>query len=139
MRVRSLLSIRGFRLPRRRLSFLARAVLRGEGKDLDVRIIYADDELLRDLNDRFRHLPRTTDVLSFNVPGIRGVVPEGGELYVSVPQAARQARRFGHSLAAELERLVVHGALHLAGFDHKRPDEARAMRAREALYLGVPT
>jgi probable rRNA maturation factor len=133
--VRSILAARVPGVPRRRLSLLARSVLRGEGKNLDLRIIYAGDELVRRLNLRYRRLARTTDVLSFSVPGIPGVVSEAGEIYLSVPQARRQARRYSHALASELERLVVHGALHLAGFDHKRPAEARLMRAKERRYL----
>lgn len=126
----------GPRLPRRRLSLLARSVVAGEGGRLDVKIIYAGDDLVRQLNRRYRRLDRTTDVLSFNVPGVQGVVPEAGEIYLSVPQALRQARRYRQTLEAELERLVVHGMLHLLGHDHKKPLEARRMRAREKHYLG---
>lgn len=115
---------------------LARRVLSGEGKSLDVRIIYAGDDLVRRLNARYRQFDRTTDVLSFNVPGVDGVVPEAGEIYLSVPQARRQARRYRHPLVAELERLVVHGVLHLVGHDHKKRTEAQRMRARERHYLG---
>jgi len=136
MRVRSFVAFRGRRLPRRRLSCLARRVLAGEGRRLDVRIVYAPDAMVRDLNSRYRRLERTTDVLSFNVPGVSGLVPEGGEIYISLPQAQRQARRYRHSLTAELERLVVHGTLHLIGFDHKRAGDARRMRSRERRYLG---
>ncbi len=120
----------------RRLSLLARRVLAGEGGALDVKIIFADDELVRHLNRRYRRLDRTTDVLSFNVPGVSGVVPDGGEIYLSVPQAKRQAQRYRHSLHLELARLVVHGVLHLVGHDHKKLNEARRMRARERHYLG---
>jgi len=98
--------------------------------------VYAPDAMVRDLNSRYRRLERTTDVLSFNVPGVSGLVPEGGEIYISLPQAQRQARRYRHSLTAELERLVVHGTLHLIGFDHKRAGDARRMRSRERRYLG---
>lgn len=126
----------GPRLPRRRLSLLARRVMEGERRALDVRIIFAGDELVRQLNARYRKFDRTTDVLSFNVPGVPGVVPEAGEIYLSVPQARRQARRYRHPLVAELERLVVHGVLHLLGHDHKKRVEAERMRARERHYLG---
>lgn len=122
-------------IPRRKLALLARRVLRGEKGAMDVAVILAGDETLRRLNRDYRGLDRTTDVLSFNIPGIPPDQPETGELYISVPQARRQARRYRHSLAAELERLVVHGTLHLLGYDHKQPAEARKMRARENTYL----
>lgn len=123
-------------VPRRKLALLARRVLRGEKGDLDISIVFADDKTLRRLNRMYRQIGRTTDVLSFNIPR---VLPKGrdvGELYVSLAQARRQARRHGHSLAQELQVLIVHGVLHLLGHDHKRPHETKSMRARERYYLG---
>lgn len=117
------------------MAWLARRVLRGEGGEMDVALVFAGDSRLRALNQEYRNLDRTTDVLSFNIPGVPHVVSASGELYISIPQARRQARRYRHSLILELERLVVHGVLHLLGHDHKKVDEARRMRAREALYV----
>ncbi len=117
------------------MAWLARRVLRGEGGEMDVAQVFADDSRLRALNQKYRDLDRTTDVLSFNIPGVPHLINASGELYISIPQARRQARRYRHSLICELERLVVHGVLHLLGHDHKKVDEARRMRAREALYV----
>ena len=122
-------------IPRRRLALLARRVLRGEKGDLHLTLVFAGDRLLRALNRRFRHIDRTTDVLSFALPALPPAIPAAGEIYVSVEQARRQAKRYRHSLAAELERLVVHGVLHLLGYDHKRKAEAARMRIREAHYV----
>lgn len=135
MRVRSIVTGSNTELPRRSLTLLARRVLAEEGSQLNLQIIFAGDVLLRDLNHRYRSKDRTTDVLSFHVPGVAGLEPEGGEIYISLPQARRQARRYRHSLGSELERLVVHGTLHLLGFDHRRAPEARRMRSRERHYL----
>lgn len=135
MRVRSIVTESDGELPRRSLALLARRVMAGEGGDLDVQIILTGDPLLRDLNFRYRRKDRTTDVLSFNIPGVADLEPAGGEIYISLPQARRQARRFRHSLSAELQRLVVHGTLHLLGFDHHQAAEARRMRSRERHYL----
>jgi probable rRNA maturation factor len=98
-------------------------------------IVFTDDKELRRLNKMYRRMDRTTDVLSFNIPRLMHGGRDTGELYLSVPQAARQARRRGHSLAAELQVLIVHGALHLSGHDHKRPRDTARMRARERHYL----
>lgn len=122
-------------VPRRRLALLARRVLRGEEGELDVAIILADDETLRNLNHKYRKLDRTTDVLSFNIPPVPPEIGESGEVYISLPQARRQARRLGHSLTSELERLTIHGVLHLLGHDHKKPGEAKRMQALERRYL----
>jgi len=135
MRVRSVVTGPELDLPKRSLALLARRVAEGERQPLNLQIIFTGDTVLRDLNHRYRHKDRTTDVLSFHIPGVPGLEPEGGEIYISLPQARRQARRFRHSLEAELKRLVVHGTLHLLGFDHQRAAEARLMQARERHYL----
>ena len=58
-----------------------------------------------------------------------------GDLFLAFPYAARQARRFGHSLAAELQLLVVHGTLHLLGFDHDSKESRAAMWREQAHIL----
>jgi probable rRNA maturation factor len=135
MRVRTVLTEDAREVPRRTLALLARRVMRGEEGDLDVTIVLTDDARLRELNRRYRGIDRATDVLSFDLPALPPVVGPTGELYISVSQARRQARRYRHSLTAELERLVVHGVLHLLGHDHKRSGDARRMRSREEAYL----
>ena len=106
MRVSTVLADGSSDITRRPLALLARRVLRGEEGQLNVSLIFADDDTLRNLNYRYRKINRTTDVLSFNIPGVEGVEPDGGEIYISVPPARAQARRFRHSLATELQRAV---------------------------------
>ena len=139
MTVRSTITESRGNVPRRKLTHLTRRVIAGEGGDLDVSLIFTGDRLLRQLNRRYRKKDRTTDVLSFHVPGVKGLNPDSCEIYISLPQASRQARSLGHSLESELERLVVHGTLHLLGFDHHKANEARLMRQREQHYLGLGT
>lgn len=138
MRVRSVVTGSDRGVPRKRLALLARRVVAGENANLDIQIIYAGDVLLRELNRRYRRKDRTTDVLSFNIPGVSGLSAESGEIYISLPQARRQARAVRQALSCELERLVVHGTLHLLGFDHHRKAEAAKMRQREHRYLERP-
>ena len=93
-----------------------------------------DDRLIRALNARYLGKRRATDVLAFDLAG-PGPAPLWGEVIVSAETAARQARRVGVPLAAELDLLVVHGLLHLAGYDDRGPRRARRMheRARQIL------
>jgi probable rRNA maturation factor len=70
---------------------------------------------MRRLNRDFRRQDKTTDVLAF--PAAEGALL--GDIVVSVPYAVRQARRRGETRAREIERLLVHGYLHLLGFDHE--------------------
>lgn len=96
---------------------------------------------MRSLNRRYRGKDRTTDVLSFSLR--EGAFPRVqpdilGDIVISVPVAVRQAREQGHSPGREIERLLVHGLLHLAGHDHERGgEEAERMRRKERQLLRV--
>ena len=79
----------------------------------------------RDLNRRFRRKNKPTDVLSFPRPS-------GGDIAISADIARENAARYGHSVAAELKILVLHGLLHLAGYDHES-DNGRMARAEARL------
>jgi probable rRNA maturation factor len=97
-------------------------------------IVLLGDAAVRRLNREFRGKDKTTDVLSF--PSGGGTLPDGsrplGEIVISVPQAARQAAASGHALARELRVLLIHGYLHLLGYDHE-VDDGRMMRLQAKL------
>jgi probable rRNA maturation factor len=100
-----------------------------------VEVVLVDDGEIRRLNRAWRGVGRRTDVLAFSLetPEIGGLV---GEVLISAETAARQARRLGVPVAAELELLVTHGVLHLAGYDDRDPVEAALMHERERQILG---
>jgi len=83
-----------------------------------VSVVFGDDALLRDLNRRFRGKDRPTDVLSFSA----GEDGHLGDIVVSSETTRRQARRHGHDAAAEASILLIHGFLHLLGYDHTADD-----------------
>jgi probable rRNA maturation factor len=87
-----------------------------------VNVLVTSSSELRALNQRFRGADKATDVLSFpSPPAIRGKARRmAGELAVSAEIARENAERLGHSVANEVKILVLHGMLHLAGFDHER-------------------
>jgi probable rRNA maturation factor len=91
----------------------------------EVDILVSGNTRLRDLNRRFRRKNKPTDVLSFPRPS-------GGDIAISADIARENAARYGHSLAAELKILVLHGMLHLAGYDHES-DSGRMARAEARL------
>ena len=123
-----------------------RTAQKAVGLEGEVHVLLAGDATLRRLNRTFRGKDKATDVLSFPA-GPTTVFfgePEGpglaGDLAISLETAARQAGRFGHSLRDELRVLLLHGTLHLAGFDHET--DAGEMAEREAELrrsLGLPT
>ena len=118
--------------------FLSRAQkavrLRGE-----VDLLITTDAEVRALNRAFRKRDQPTDVLSFPALGLNG---HAGDIAISAPTAARQAKRLGHALNDEFKVLVLHGVLHLAGHDHETDDGKmqrfeQRLRARLGLTAGL--
>jgi probable rRNA maturation factor len=93
----------------------------------DVTLVLANDETVRRLNKRYRGKDRATDVLSFGLGDGRRRGEPFGDIVVSVDAARRQAREYGATTSEEIVRLVVHGTLHLCGYDHHARREAARM------------
>lgn len=91
----------------------------------EVDVLISGNQRLRELNRRFRRKNNPTDVLSFPRPS-------GGDIAISAQIARDNARLYGHSLADELKILVLHGMLHLAGYDHES-DNGRMARVEARL------
>jgi probable rRNA maturation factor len=114
-----------------------RVAQRAAGLSGEVHVLLADDATLRRLNRTFRGKNKATDVLSFPAAPESEVA---GDLAISLETAARQAAQFGHTLRDEVRVLLLHGTLHLAGFDHEV--DSGEMAAREAKLrreLRLPT
>jgi rRNA maturation RNase YbeY len=93
----------------------------------DIAVVLTGDRKIRELNRTFRGIDRATDVLSFDIgDGLEHDEPLG-DIVISVETARRQAHEYGAPLRTELARLVVHGTLHLCGYDHREPREAARM------------
>ena len=117
------------------LAALVRAALALQGRRPgELGIVLTGDAPVRELNRRWRGLDRATDVLSFAYDVEPGPFVNG-DLIVSMDRVTEQAKRFRVSRGRELARLVIHGALHLAGLDHQRPEERARMRTREQAAL----
>ncbi len=142
------------KLPLRRFERATRKLLGACGEEgSSLSLSFVGDAAIRRLNREHRGKDRPTDVLSFPLfepnaaaPGTPCTGPGGperllGDVVISVDAAARQAAGYGVPLAAEIERLLIHGILHLLGHDHERPAERRAMVAEErrlASAIGLP-
>jgi probable rRNA maturation factor len=125
-------------LSEERLAATARRVLEAEDAPAcELSIAVTDDETVRSLNREYAGEDEVTDVLSFSQREGEEFVspPEGapqlGEVIIAYPQATRQAAERGRAATEEVTRLLVHGVLHLLGYDHAEPEEARRMRERE--------
>ena len=126
---------------------IAQRVLKAEGvaPPFEVSLVFTDSETVQKLNRDYRDVDEPTDVLAFYMlPQKEGdssfaLPPDGvtrlGEVIISYPQAAEQAKEQGHSVDKELTLLIIHGILHLLGYDHEQPEEEVKMRAREKELL----
>ncbi len=118
----------------RTLCRLMRMILRLlDEADVEVGLGLVGDTRMRRLNRTYRRQDRTTDVLAFAYRDARtGDALLLGDVVISVPMARRQARALNHSLDEEVLRLLIHGMLHLVGYDHERSRrQALRMRRKE--------
>jgi probable rRNA maturation factor len=102
--------------------------------DAELSLLLVSDAVMRRLNREWRGVDRPTDVLAFAQAEGPGGAPAGllGDVVISLDTARRQAAERRTPVGAELDRLLIHGVLHLLGYDHERSaTEARRMRRRE--------
>lgn len=124
---------------------VAENAAKSEGfEDVEVSISIVDDEEIRKLNRDYRSVDSPTDVLSFPMMDFEGddaIIQEAtdvvmlGDIVISAARAKSQAADYGHSFEREMAFLTVHGMLHLMGYDHEKPEDARAMREKEEKIL----
>ncbi|MDQ4026437.1 MAG: rRNA maturation RNase YbeY [Actinomycetota bacterium] len=121
-----------------RLAALARHALTSEEADDDIEmsVLFVDSESIRRLNAKFLGADYATDVLAFPMMEDDEDWVMLGDVYVCPEVARDNAARLGHSLDRELEMLVVHGILHLLGYDHQNDDDMSRMDARTRHILG---
>jgi probable rRNA maturation factor len=124
-----------------RLKTVAEVTLEAEGRDTgELTLVITDDEAIRVLNRVHLGIDAPTDVLSFSGESPDFVSPPSvdkylGDVVIAYPQAKRQSSAAGHPLEAELTLLVVHGVLHLLGYDHVRSEDKAVMWKRQGEIL----
>lgn len=118
-----------------RVRRLVREVLRGERRRAAVSVTFLGSKAMRTLNRRWKHHDRPTDVIAFALDAGDGILT--GDIYICPDVARREARRRGLSPAEELSRLVVHGTLHVVGWEHPESEsrERSPMWRRQERYL----
>lgn len=108
----------------------------------EVSVLLTGDRRIRELNRQFRGKDEATDVLSFAAPKNFGAIEACGDLAISLETASRQAVAHAHPLDTEIRVLMLHGLLHLAGYDHETDGgrmarRERSLRKRLALPCGL--
>ena len=126
---------------------IVRRALDAEGVSpaVEVGLVVTTEEKVRKLNRTYRGIDQPTDVLAFATEeGDEALFvnpPDGtrhlGEVIISYPQAVAQAAEQQHPVEREVALVIVHGVLHLLGYDHARPEDERRMRAKEAAILSI--
>ncbi len=111
------------------------SVLMEEGKTLaEILVIFTSDEILSDLKKEFFNKEHLTDVISFRMNDYSEEKVEG-EIYISIPQVERNARKFDQSFSRELSRIIIHGSLHLLNYDDSTIDSKIKMTEKENYFL----
>ena len=136
------------RITQRWLRNVAEQALKAEktGQNVEMGILITNQENIRILNRTYRSKNEPTDVLSFYMipeakqPEETFITPPDnvkhiGEVVISYPQALKQAREAKHTVKNEIAVLLVHGILHLLGYDHEELEEEQKMKPREAAIL----
>lgn len=121
-------------IDRGQMRAVARAVLDGESvADYEISLAFVDNATIHRLNRQFLGHDEPTDVLSFPLSEKKAKL--SGELVIGAEVARAQAHERGHDVQAELALYVIHGLLHLCGYDDHEPGDADRMRERERHYL----
>lgn len=110
--------------------------------DVEVSCVLVDDERIHEINREYRHIDRSTDVISFAMEDndqfyVEGMPRTLGDIFISVDHAKKQAEEYGHSLRREMCFLFTHGILHLLGYDHMTDEQEKEMFDLQDQILGA--
>ena len=109
----------------------------------EISVLFTDDKFIRSLNNKYRGIDKSTDVLSFSLWEGSVKTPEAesdkllGDIIISVETAQRQADNLNHSREKELTVLLIHGLLHLTGYAHEEDKDYKIMREKESEILRI--
>lgn len=122
-----------YRVIKKETISLVKNVLKSEKiKSANINIIFENDEFMLYLNKNYLKHNWITDVISFQFNDKEKIE---GEIYIGIQQADRQAKEYNVEFNEEVSRLVIHGVLHLIGYDDNKPSDKKKMLSKENLYL----
>lgn len=108
------------------------SVIRKEGKNHgDINFIFCDDSFLLALNKKFLKHNTLTDIITFQYPSDK----LSAEIFISIPRVKENAKKFKVSFENELQRVMIHGILHLCGYKDKTAKQKKEIRKKEDYYL----
>jgi probable rRNA maturation factor len=132
-----------YNIRKKDLEFAARLVLSEEHfkRDTEISLVFTGEKRIKALNKKYRGIDRVTDVLSFEGENDDGFVdPKNdisylGEIFICYYKAKKQAYQKGQSVQKEIDHLLIHGILHLLGYDHIKDSDYEIMKKREEMVL----
>ena len=133
---------------RKQMSIAAEKAVLCEGirSECAIHVCLCDDDMITDINQKYRGISSSTDVLSFPMfekdeleNKIKNRLFEHedvlGDIIISIPKVEEQAKEYGHSFERELSYMIVHGFYHLMGYDHIKEEDKKEMRPKEEKIL----
>ncbi len=125
-------------------SITDKTFIKTETDNISVNLILTDDEYITSINSEYRGKEKPTDVISFAYrddpfPIIDNPMEELGDIYISLETASKQAVEYEVTLAEEIKRLIIHGVLHLLGYDHEKSaeDEKKMNSLEEDIFNAI--
>jgi len=115
-------------------SWISQAILKMEKEEGDINYIFCDDAYLLKINQKYLNHNTLTDIISFDYSDYDVI---SGDIFISVERVAENAKVFNVSFEKELQRVLIHGILHYAGFNDKTKEEKQEMRLQENLYISM--
>lgn len=124
-----------YRIDKNSVRKLVKGILKDEGKDAELNIVFLDNKRIKEINKDFLGHNYATDVLSFAYNETSLMNNITGEIIVSAEMADKAARNYGYATDGEVALYVVHGLLHLLGYDDRQKRDAQKMHQREREVL----
>lgn len=121
--------------PKKSTAWIKKAIKKEGATLLSLNYIFCTDEYLREINIEFLNHKTLTDIITFNYNPSDGEIE--GEIYISIDRVRENAETFGTGFKPELNRVMIHGVLHLLGYNDKTKSEKKAMREKEDSYLSL--
>ena len=121
--------------PRITASWIQNAIKKEKRKNHSLNYVFCSDEYLKKLNKQYLKHKTLTDILTFNYSNDPNSIQ--GEIYISVERVKENATKFEQSFDKELHRVMIHGVLHLLGYNDKSAPDRALMREKEEAYLSL--
>ncbi|MBO5288515.1 MAG: rRNA maturation RNase YbeY [Spirochaetales bacterium] len=125
-------------LPKNNLQdWISQVLTEVDREDFSVSLLFTDDERIKELNNNYRGKDTATDVLSFSQMEGEEFGFENhflGDIVIAVPYVTEQAKRLGHSVFEEVRYLILHGILHLMGYDHNEDEDCEMSHLEKNIY-----